>query len=77
MTERAYTVAELDALRRAVETKWLWGSYCPQWSGTTGMSRSYNEQDKAKSVEELVRTHMLAGHTAEDLYASERSAERT
>ena len=69
MTKRAYTVREVDALRMAVENKWLYGRYNPYQSG---FSRSYMEQDKSKAVEELVRTHMLAGHTAEDLYASER-----
>jgi hypothetical protein len=68
VTERAYTVAEIDALRQAVETKWLFGTYS-QGSGMR-MSRQYMEQDKVKAVEEILRTHMLAGHTAEDLYAS-------
>jgi len=68
MTERSYTVAEIDALRRAVETKWLFGSY----TGHTGSSRCYYENEKVRAVEELVRTHMLAGHTADDLYASEK-----
>lgn len=72
MIERAYTVSEIDALRRAIENKWLFGTYAPNFARGM-MSHSYNEVDKVVSVEELVRTHMLAGHTADDLYASERS----
>lgn len=72
MTDRAYTVKELDALRSTVRDKYLWGSYhgC---SNHSSASRSYNEIDMNKMVEELVRTHMLAGHTAEDLLESENA----
>ncbi len=72
MTEsHRYSVAELDALRRCVEMKYLYGTYdCPQ---NGGMSRCFIANEKEKAVEERVRTHMLAGHTAEDLLASERS----
>ena len=35
------------------------------------LSRSYNEGEKTACVEELVRTHMLAGHTVEDLLATD------
>lgn len=69
MSERSYTVSELDALRNAVERKWLFGSY--RLGIQCRMSRSYREEEKTKAVEEIVRTHMLAGHTADDLYASE------
>ena len=73
MSERAYTVKELQALRRAVEDKWLFGSYNPDCSRPGGrISRSYMETEKIQAVEQLVRTHMLAGHTAADLYDSER-----
>lgn len=69
---RAYTVFELDALRGVVEHKWLFGRYKhPPQEGMTYLSRSYKEEDKVKAVEEIVRTHMLAGHTAEMLLASE------
>ena len=73
MTERSYTVNELDALRHAVEQKWLFGSYGQ--SDCFGPSRSWQGAEKEQAVEAIVRTHMLAGHTAEDLYASERSAD--
>lgn len=71
MHDRAYTVPEIDALRRAVENKWLFGKYNSfQYKG---MSRSYNEIEKTQCVEEIVRTFMLVGKIAEDLYASEHN----
>jgi len=70
MSEQSYTVAEIDALRRACENRYLWGSY--RGAGhDSGMSRQYREDEKAKCVEELVRTFMLAGKTANELYESE------
>ncbi len=76
MTERTYTVAELDALREMVENKYLYGSYCPRCIEGEGISsRAYKEADKTACVEHLVRTHMLAGHTAADLLASKRDSD--
>lgn len=69
--ERAYTVQELDELRRAVEEKLIWGSYLPKAGACLG--QSYSPKDLSRQVEERVRTHMLAGHTATDLYNSESS----
>lgn len=66
MNDKSYTVQELDALRRAVEARWLFGTCAPPGSGWR-MSRQYQGAEKDKAVEELVRTHMLAGHTAQDL----------
>lgn len=69
-----------------VESKWLYGWYrIPirrirtvdggYGGGGGGMiSRVYHESDKVKAVEEMVRTHMLAGHTADDLVKSEDEA---
>ena len=72
MAERVYTVWELEALRQAVENKWLFGSYT---RNSAGFSRSFREPERVFCVEQLVRTHMLAGHTAEDLYESERTVQ--
>ena len=69
MSERAYTVKELDALRDAVENKFLWGRYNGPHEGQFS---TYDHNEMTKTVEERVRTHMLAGHTAEDLLASEK-----
>lgn len=70
MADRAYTVSELNALRQAVENKWLWGAY--RGPRGNGASRPYREEEKIAAVEQMVRTHMLAGHTANDLYATEK-----
>ena len=78
MIERAYTVGEIDGLRAACSNKWLWGSYRgPQVfaGGSGGNSRSYREEELVACVEQMVRTHMLAGQTAADLYASEAAPE--
>jgi hypothetical protein len=72
MTKRSYTVNEVDALRRAINNQYLYGSYNPTQNSGISMSRSYREDEKASVVEEMVRTAMLVGHTADDLYASER-----
>ena len=69
MVDRAYTVREIDALRRVCEEKWLYGSIGTPSDGPRE-SRSYKPQDKAVGVEELVRTYMLAGLTADDLLAA-------
>lgn len=69
MTERKYSVTELDDLRRACNNKYIWGRYGN--TGRGGLSRTYLEVEKTKCVEEMVRTHMIAGHTAKDLYDSE------
>jgi hypothetical protein len=73
MTSRTYTVHELEDLRRVMENKYLFGTYGLTRHG--GMSRSYMEADKVKAVEEMVRTAILAGHTAEDYRLSETSAD--
>ena len=69
MNERAYTVTEVDALRAALKTRWLFGT---SWS-TSNMQRSrpYLEEEMTKAVEELVRTHMMAGHIALDIYRAD------
>lgn len=71
--ERAYTVAELDALRRAVDAKWMYDSYHGPKFDRAGFAqgRSWFGSERTQEVEHLVRTHLLAGHTAEDLLASE------
>ena len=69
MSDRAYTVKEIDDLRGACEMRWLFG--------TTKIIRnilrgcSYNQRDKDHGIEELVRTYMLAGLVAKDLYEAD------
>ena len=73
MTKK-YTVKEIEKLRNVIENKYMWGSY--QSYPDQGLSRSFSEVDKIKSVEEQVRTHMLAGHTAKDLLKHEREKDK-
>lgn len=68
MDEKRYTAAEVSELRRAVENKYLYGRYGGPL-GTHGRSRAYRESDMVAAVEEMVRTHMMAGHVAADLLA--------
>lgn len=69
MSERKYTVVDVDALRCACELRWL--------RGTTNLgsgifcSRAYKERDKDCGVEEMVRTYMIAGVTAEQIYEAD------
>jgi len=62
--ERSYTVSEVNALRRTLTTFHLFGSFNPKDAVSS-------KEIDGPWIEEQVRTHMLAGHTAADLYASE------
>ncbi len=70
--ERRYTVQEIDDLRQAVEMRYLWGTTNLGDGNFNSMSRSYKEEEKAKVVEEQVRTYMIAGKTAKDLYNADK-----
>lgn len=65
---RKYTVKELDDLRQACESRWLYGT--TNFTKTI-YSRQYVQNDMDKGVEELVRTYMMAGLIAEDIYAAD------
>lgn len=69
MIERAYTVREIDDLRAACRSRWLWGTTNP--ARMVGCSRSYRAEEEAVAVEQLVRTYMLAGITAADIRAED------
>jgi hypothetical protein len=73
MSERSYTVREIDALRAACEERYLFGSCAPTSEGRSSMS--YREEEKAVAVEEMVRTHMIAGHVAQDLIDADTEKE--
>lgn len=66
---RAYTVHEIDALRSACEARYLYGT--TRMSQGSQMSRVFRQDEKAKEVEEMARTYMLAGITAEDIYRAD------
>jgi hypothetical protein len=89
MSDRPYTIDELDALRAAVWKKYHVGlTYYESdgvkgWVGRTRSCAVNGYHDPAtvareaavdatdrSVVEDYVRTHMLAGHTADDLLAS-------
>lgn len=74
MTERAYTVSEIDALRSACEQRYLWGTtYSITSASGSYASQSYKESDKIAAVEQMVRTYMLGGITAGDIHAEDRA----
>ena len=68
--ERAYTVREIDALRRVCEDRWLYGTSA---MGVAGFrtSRSYRGEEKDVAVEQMVRTYMLGGVVASDIIAED------
>jgi hypothetical protein len=68
--KRHYTVADIDSLRSAVRDIYLWGNANGPIMNRS--SRSYKEAEMVKSVEESVRTYMLAGITGADLCAADR-----
>lgn len=68
--ERAYTVAEIDALRYVCDNWITWGDYGSYFS--TRYTPARQKMEHLVQVEEMVRTHMMAGHTAQDLIDSER-----
>ncbi len=65
---RAYTVAEVDDLRQAIELKMTHGWY----QFPEGVTTSSGRMQKVEDIEARLRTAMSAGHTANDLRASER-----
>lgn len=65
VVKRGYTVREIDELRSACEDRWLYGTTNITHSM---MGRSWVGAEKDKGVEEFVRTFMLAGIVAEDIY---------
>lgn len=71
MSERAYTVSEIDEMRkhvrRLIEGPILnW--HVSQDGGAQSMGgRSYNPRDRDAQVEDRLRTYMLNGTTVEEL----------
>jgi hypothetical protein len=66
VSERAYTVKELDELRSAV--RWRLLSRFPPGTYSFDVPAYID-----KRLEEVVRTHMLAGHAADDVKAATRA----
>ncbi len=65
---RAYTVDEIDRMRRAVRFRWLYGmKESERVPGRQLMSVVYTGNECSKAVEEELRTYMLAGISPEEL----------
>lgn len=75
MSERAYTPTELNHLRFVVEMKLLYGVYSIKNENFDPLRwrRSWSPADLVVAVEQRVRTHMAAGHTAESLLTTEKA----
>ena len=65
--QRKYTLDEIDRMRSLVESKYLFGTFRTFGADRGGFSRSYNETEKVKCIEEELRTYMLAGLGPDDL----------
>ena len=65
--KRSYTVKEIDELRIAVEREWFKNYHGP----------IYGEPwpEKTKCIEERLRTYMLAGITADDIFSENKQQE--
>ncbi len=72
MTERPYTVSEIDALRKAVYARRRQGGYSYTVGSDGRPTAEQSERDHRESllVEEQVRTYLLAGITAEQFLDS-------
>jgi len=75
MIQRVYTVNEIDELRHVVEERCEFGSCAPTQKGRVSR-RSYMPGELEREVEEKVRTHMLAGHVAQDLVNEDMQKQR-
>lgn len=64
--KKAYTVKEIDALRNACDERYM-SRYVPG-----AVYTGYSDSKRILAVEEMVRTYMLAGITAEDIIEADR-----
>jgi hypothetical protein len=72
MIDRRYTVREIDDLRRVLDLRWLYGSsIVPLRRFPRSLALTYKESERSAAVEDLVRTHILCGHTAADIEAAD------
>lgn len=69
MTDRTYTVKEIDALRQVLGTRYV----CGTTARTPDAPTSYWHDPKrmAQVVEDQLRTYMVAGITAEAIIAED------
>jgi len=69
MNQRAYTAAEIAALREVCSNKTLWGCY--DYNRVRGWSKSYKTGEHDKAVAAMVDQMMRRGVTAKDLVDEE------
>lgn len=74
MAERAYTVTEIDALRQVLKNKMFGQRWVTCFSSDAQEQEDRRVAREAAMVEDVVRTHMLAGHTAEDIILAAKAA---
>jgi hypothetical protein len=67
MSERRYTAAEISTMRRCVEV--ILGSMPPFNYPGNWQSFPYNGNDRARHIEEMLRTYIIAGVDPADLVA--------
>ena len=65
---RSYTLSEIDELRQLCRMKAIWGNFFPYGQA----SASYRETDVVVRTEEMLRTYMMAGITADDIHKQAR-----
>lgn len=67
MITKQYSVEAIDAMRSLCRNKILFGAYVPK---SNMISKAYVENELFFQIEEMVRTHMMAGNTPDDLRES-------
>jgi len=82
--DRAYTVKEIDELREAVELRYRWGTSvfddAPELfplrvsNGIVLQERCFGWSEMVKIVEDRLRTYMVAGIVAADIFEADREA---
>ena len=75
---RKYSVNEMDDLRAVLRRKFNFGVYCIEnirssSGGGVTFGRVHSAGEDLAWVEDRLRSHMLAGHAAQDLLDSERA----
>ena len=74
VSERRYTVREIDELRGACRDRYKFGTTYFEFatSGASRWSHQYRENEMVVAAEETLRTYMLAGITAEQIWEEDK-----
>ena len=78
MTERKYSVSEIDMMREAIRHQLIWGDiYGTPIKTAEYASTSYNAEQVDRATEDRLRTYMLAGiDPSELIYNEARDGEK-